>query len=105
MENKETLDKGKQTTTQTRNQQTGAGATAGQTSAGAQTYGAQGAGSATQQSRYPGSTENVTRDVNEEWNEIKERGAQMADQAKQAFNDAYERTSRSLQDSYEHAMD
>lgn len=41
----------------------------------------------------------------EEWNDVKERGAEIADKAKQTFNDAYERTSRTLNDSYDRAID
>ena len=97
MEPKNTQDKPKTPSTQM-------GSTPGQTGhqPGTSTTGGQGTGTATARQHTPGHTEPVGQ---EQWNEVKERGAEIADKAKQTFNDAYERTSRTLNDSYGRAID
>ena len=86
MENKETQEKGALPNTQ---------------SVGAAIAG-QPAGSATQQSRYP-STDSPQESTTE-WGEIKERGAEFADKAKQTVTEAYDKTSRTLHDGYGQAI-
>jgi ElaB/YqjD/DUF883 family membrane-anchored ribosome-binding protein len=89
------------TTTGATSGQTG-GRTGGQTTTtgGTGTAGGQAAGSATQRSPYQ-SEQGRTG----EWEDIKERGAEMADRAKQTVSEAYERTSRNLNEGYRQAMD
>ena len=97
MEPKNIQDKAKTPSTQTGN-------TPGQTGyqPGTSTTGGQSTGTATARQQTTGRTEQIGQ---EQWNEVKERGAEIADKAKQTFNEAYERTSHALNDSYGRAID
>lgn len=98
MENKETQEKGKLPNTQPgTSQSTGVGQSVGASIAG------QASGSATQQSRYPnaGSPQQGT----DEWSEMKDRGAEFADKAKQTVSEVYDKTSRTLNEGYGQAID
>ena len=90
MENKETLEKGKLPTTST-------GA-----SMPIQSIGGSSSGSATQQSRY--TAPDSQREGKDEWSEIKERGAEFADKAKQTVTEAYDKTSQTLNEGYGQAV-
>lgn len=92
MENKETQDKGKLPT-----MPTGA-STPIQSIQG----GGSGSGSATQQSRYI--APDSQREGKDEWSEIKERGAEFADKAKQTVTEAYDKTSQTLNEGYGQAV-
>ncbi len=80
------------------------GSTPGQTGyqTGTPTSGGHATGTAKARQQTPGRTEPVGQ---EQWNEVKERGAEIADKAKQTFNEAYERTSHAVNDSYGRAID
>ena len=93
--------------TQAKTPSTQMGSTPGQTGhqTGASTTGTTGGqatGTATARQQTSGRTEPVGQ---EQWNEMKERGAEFADKAKQTFNEAYERTSHVVNDSYGRAID
>lgn len=121
MENKDTQDKGKPAGNEMNKPQgtsTGASSTTlGQggnqpgnqpgsqpgNQSGSQTGNRQSVGSATQASRYQESNPKAGGEQ-AEWNDMKERGAEMVDQAKQTVTDAYKRTSQSLNEGYEQAV-
>lgn len=91
MENKETQEKGKLPTTSTG------------TSTPIQSIpGGSPSGSATQQSRY--AAPDSQREGKDEWSEIKERGAEFADKAKQTVTEAYDKTSQTLNEGYGQAV-
>lgn len=92
MENKETLEKGKLPTTSTGT------STPTQSAPG----GGSPSGSATQQSRY--TAPDSQREGRDEWSEIKERGAEFADKAKQTVTEAYDKTSQTLNEGYGQAI-
>ena len=98
MEPKSTQEQGRTPGTQM-------GSTPGQTGnqPGTPTMSGQAAGTATARQQTTG--RDAERMGQEEWNEMRERGGEFADKAKHTFNEAYERTSRSLNESYEHALD
>ena len=60
---------------------------------------------ATQQSRYQEAGQKPAQQTEEQWNEMKERGAEVVDKAKQTVTDAYKRTSQTLNEGYEQAVD
>lgn len=108
MENKETQEKGKTSATETNKPQSASGTTTGQTGnqpgGQGQMRSGQSTGSAAQPSRYQETGQRGGREQEEGWTDIKERGAEMADKAKQAVTDAYQRTSQTLNESYEQAV-
>jgi ElaB/YqjD/DUF883 family membrane-anchored ribosome-binding protein len=111
MENKGTENKGTPNTEKTLGTEKGTPQSSTTTTSGTtpgqmgnrplgQTTGTQATGSATQRSRYQ-----PEQNRSDEWDEMKERGAEMADKAKQVVSDAYERTSRNLNEGYKQAVD
>lgn len=107
METKATQDKEKLPGTEKGNPPSATGTTASQTgnrpsgqTTGTPAMGGQATGSAAQRSRYQTETEREG-----EWDEMKERGTEMADKAKQTISNAYEKTSRNLNEGYRQAMD
>ena len=77
---------------------------------GSQTGGQPGSGqttgsAATQQSRYQEAGQKPAQHTEEQWNEMKEGGAEVVDKAKQTVTDAYKRTSQTLNEGYEQARD
>ncbi len=105
MENKETQEKSKPLGSEMNKPQGTTSTTTGQAGnqPGSQSTGRQGTGSATQTSRYQETGQRGGREQ-DEWNDMKERGAEMVDQAKQTVTDAYKRTSQTLNEGYEQAV-
>lgn len=106
METKDNQEKNKQSVTEI-NKPVG-GAMAGQTSSQSNAQegrSGQTTGSAAQTSRYEDAGQKSGRESNADWSDVKERGAEMADKAKQTVTDAYKRTSQSLNEGYGQAVD
>ena len=61
--------------------------------------------SATQQARHQEAGQKPAQQTEEQWNEMKDRGAEVVDKAKQTVTDAYKRTSETLNEGYEQAKD
>jgi ElaB/YqjD/DUF883 family membrane-anchored ribosome-binding protein len=104
MEPKNTQEKGGTQGTQTGNNPGQTGSQLGTSTRGGQPS-SQSTGTGTATARQQTTGRSSEQHGQEEWNDVKERGAEIADKAKQTFNEAYERTSRTLNDSYERAID